>query len=393
MRSEYYLRSARACLAQMIPPSFCGNVRRAHRDRSAGGESGMVEILVLYYSRSGATAELARHVCRGVEGVAGASARRRTGPPVYAENAGPAKPVPASGAPYATLEDLSETHALVLGSPTRFGNMAAPLKHFLDGTASLWLSGVLAGKPAAVFTSTQTMHGGQETTLLSMMLPLLHHGMYLVGLPYTERALNETRAGGTPYGASHVSGPGAVPALTDQAICAAASERMRAGYVPLAQVSALGVGVLEGLPQLQCLCLDDIDQIAGQADWERGIFGLLREMEDAGGRLIAAAQAPPALAHWALADLGSRCAAGAVFQLRVLDENEQQAALQLRARLRGFELPAETLHWLQRRFPRDMRSLYALLDTLDEAALAAQRRLTIPFIREVLRSAAGTRGG
>ena len=177
-----------------------------------------------------------------------------------------------------------------------------------------------------------------------------------------------------------------------QAICAAASERMRAGYVPLAQVSGLGVGVLEGLPQLQCLCLDDIDQVAGRADWERGIFGLLRELEDAGGRLIAAAQAPPALANWALADLGSRCAAGAVFQLRVLDEHEQQAALQLRARLRGFELPAETLLWLQRRFPRDMRSLYALLDTLDEAALAAQRRLTIPFIREVLRSAAGTRG-
>jgi len=176
----------------------------------------MAQILVLYYSRSGATAELARQVCRGVEGVAGASARLRTVPPVYAESAPPAKPVPASGAPYATLEDLSETHALVLGSPTRFGNMAAPLKHFLDGTGSLWLSGVLAGKPAAVFTSTQTMHGGQETTLLSMMLPLLHHGMYLVGLPYTERALNETRAGGTPYGASHVSGPGAVPALTDQ---------------------------------------------------------------------------------------------------------------------------------------------------------------------------------
>src|SRR2546429_4139486 len=184
------------------------------RLRSEG--DGMAEILVLYYSRSGATAELARQVCRGIESIAGASARLGPVPPVYAESAGPAKPVPASGAPYATLEDLSETHALVLGSPTRFGNMAAPLKHFLDGTASLWLSGVLAGKPAAVFTSTQTMHGGQETTLLSMMLPLLHHGMYLVGLPYTERALNETRGGGTPYGASHVSGPGTVPALTDE---------------------------------------------------------------------------------------------------------------------------------------------------------------------------------
>lgn len=174
-----------------------------------------------------------------------------------------------------------------------------------------------------------------------------------------------------------------------QAICAAASERMRAGYLPLAEVAQLGVGVLDGMPQLECLCLDDIDQVAGRADWERAIFGLLRELEDSGGRLIASAQAPPALVNWTLADLGSRCTAGAVFQLRVLDESEQQAALQLRARLRGFELPAETSQWLQRRFPRDMRRLYELLDTLDEAALAAQRRLTIPFIREVLRGRAG----
>jgi NAD(P)H dehydrogenase (quinone) len=134
---------------------------------------------------------------------------------VTAESDAPARPVPASGAPYATLADLTETQGLVLGSPTRFGNMAAPLKHFLDGTGSLWLSGALAGKPAGVFTSTQTLHGGQETTLVSMMLPLLHHGMYLVGLPYTERALNETRSGGTPYGASHVSAPGSAPTLTD----------------------------------------------------------------------------------------------------------------------------------------------------------------------------------
>src|SRR6266853_2567609 len=166
----------------------------------------MAEILVLYYSRSGATAELARHVCRGVEGVAGASARLRTVPPVYAESAGPAKPVPASGAPYATLEDLSETQALALGSPTRFGNMAAPLKHFLDGTGLLWQRGTLAGKPACVFTSTASLHGGQETTLLSMMLPLLHHGMLVIGLPYTQAELNATRAGGTPYGASHFAG-------------------------------------------------------------------------------------------------------------------------------------------------------------------------------------------
>ncbi len=174
----------------------------------------MAEILVLYYSRSGATAELARQVCRGVESVAGASARLRTVPAVSAESEAPARPVPASGAAYATLEDLKQTSALVLGSPTRFGNMAAPLKHFLDGTASLWLTGALAGKPAGVFTSTQTMHGGQEATLLSMMLPLLHHGMYLVGLPYTERALNETSSGGTPYGASHVSGTAAAPVLS-----------------------------------------------------------------------------------------------------------------------------------------------------------------------------------
>jgi NAD(P)H dehydrogenase (quinone) len=166
----------------------------------------MSQVLVLYYSRTGATAELARHVCRGVETVDGASAKLRTVPPVTAESEGPARPVPASGAPYATLEDLREADGLVIGSPTRFGNMAAPLKYFLDGTSSLWLEGALSGKPAAVFTSTQTLHGGQEATLLTMMVPLLHHGMYVVGVPYTERALNETRTGGTPYGASHVSG-------------------------------------------------------------------------------------------------------------------------------------------------------------------------------------------
>jgi NAD(P)H dehydrogenase (quinone) len=196
-----------------------------------------VEILVLYYSRTGATAELARQVCRGVESVAGASARLRTVPPVTAENEAPAKPVPASGAPYATLDDLRDTQGLVLGSPTRFGNMAAPLKYFLDSTASLWLSGALAGKPAGVFTSTQTMHGGQETTLVSMMLPLLHHGMVLVGLPYTERALNETRSGGTPYGASHVSVPGSAPVLTDaeRALAQVLGRRVAALAVQLAR--------------------------------------------------------------------------------------------------------------------------------------------------------------
>jgi DnaA-homolog protein len=172
-----------------------------------------------------------------------------------------------------------------------------------------------------------------------------------------------------------------------QAACAAASEHMRAGYVPLVDVAALGVGVLDGLPQMQCLSLDDVDRVAGQLDWERGIFALLREIEESGARLILAAQVPPALLDWALADLGSRCAAAAVFQLRLLGEEEQHAALQLRARLRGLELPDETWHWLRKRFPRDMRTLYQLLDRLDEAALSAQRRLTVPFIREVLRSA------
>ena len=165
----------------------------------------MSEILVVYYSRQGTTAELARHVCRGVESVAGARSRLRSVPPVSAENERPVKAVPDSGAPYATLADLREADGLILGSPTRFGNMAAPLKHFLDSTSSLWLSGGLADKPAAVFTSTRTQHGGQESTLLSMLLPLLHQGMVLVGLPYTEQALTDTRGGGTPYGASHVA--------------------------------------------------------------------------------------------------------------------------------------------------------------------------------------------
>ena len=176
----------------------------------------MADILVIYYSRSGSTAELARHVGRGIESVAGAAAKLRTVPPVSAQSEAAAEPVPASGAPYATLDDLRHCDGLILGSPTRFGNMAAPLKYFLDGTSSLWLSGALAGKPAAVFTSTQTIHGGQETTLVSMMLPLLHHGMLLVGIPYTERALSDTRAGGTPYGASHVATSDTYTALTDE---------------------------------------------------------------------------------------------------------------------------------------------------------------------------------
>lgn len=166
----------------------------------------MLEILVVYYSRSGATAELARQVCRGIETVAGAKARLRTVPAVTTVISIAEPAIPAAGPPFATHDDLRECAGLVLGSPTRFGNMAAPLKYFIDGTSALWVSGALVNKPAAVFTSTQTMHGGQESTLLSMMLPLLHHGMYLVGLPYTEAALTHTRSGGTPYGASHVVG-------------------------------------------------------------------------------------------------------------------------------------------------------------------------------------------
>ena len=165
----------------------------------------MTEILVLFYSRKGSTAELARQVCRGVESVSGARARLRTVPQVTTVVDQPETPVPLEGPPYASHDDLRECDGLVMGSPTRFGAMAAPLKYFLDGTSALWLTGVLAGKPAGVFTSTQTMHGGQETTLVSMMLPLLHHGMFIVGLPYTEAALNRTRSGGSPYGASHVA--------------------------------------------------------------------------------------------------------------------------------------------------------------------------------------------
>jgi NAD(P)H dehydrogenase (quinone) len=190
-------------------------VSRTRRIRAIGEVERMVEILVLFYSRNGATAELARQVCRGVESVKGVTAKLRTVPAVSAETERPVQPVPETGPAYATLDDLRNASGLVMGSPTRFGNMAAPLKYFLDGTSSLWVSGALINKPAGVFTSTKTMHGGQETTLVSMMLPLLHHGMYLVGLPYTEQALNQTRSGGSPYGASHVSGTETQAALTD----------------------------------------------------------------------------------------------------------------------------------------------------------------------------------
>jgi NAD(P)H dehydrogenase (quinone) len=182
----------------------------------ASAKSTMTEILVLYYSRHGATAEVARHIARGVESVHGVTARLRTVPAVSTNTVATEPAVPPSGPPYATYDDLAQCDGLALGSPTRFGNMAAPLKYFLDGTSSLWLNGALDRKPAAVFTSTSSMHGGQESTLLTMMVPLLHHGMYLVGLPYTAPALNRTRTGGSPYGASHLAVQGAgQPKLSD----------------------------------------------------------------------------------------------------------------------------------------------------------------------------------
>lgn len=174
----------------------------------------MPDILILYYSRTGAVAQLARQVARGVE-EAGATARLRTVPPVTAVTQPQAAAVPDDGPPYVDKKDLAECAGLLLGSPTRFGNMAAPLKHFLDGLGTDWVSGTLVGKPAGVFTSTSTMHGGQESTLLSMMLPLLHHGAVIVGIPFTEPLLNSTTSGGTPYGASHVSGLDGTRPLSD----------------------------------------------------------------------------------------------------------------------------------------------------------------------------------
>jgi NAD(P)H dehydrogenase (quinone) len=175
-----------------------------------------MDVLVLYYSRYGATRSLAECIALGVESVPGVHVRLRTVPPVSTVVETAATPVPPSGSPYAELADLEQCGALAMGSPTRFGNMAAPLKHFLDGTGSLWMSGALAGKPAAVFTSTISLHGGQESTLLSMMLPLLHHGMLIVGLPYTEADLSHTHSGGSPYGASHHSRPDGSQPVTDE---------------------------------------------------------------------------------------------------------------------------------------------------------------------------------
>ena len=163
-------------------------------------------ILVLYYSRTGSVAQLAQYIGRGVERVVGMEARLRTVPPVSTTCEAVDKAIPDSGAPYATLDDLRHCHGLALGSPTRFGNMASPMKYFLDSTSSLWLAGDLVDKPACVFSSSASMHGGQESTLLSMMLPLFHHGMVLLGVPYSQPSLNDTVTGGTPYGVTHVSG-------------------------------------------------------------------------------------------------------------------------------------------------------------------------------------------
>ncbi len=172
------------------------------------------EILVLYYSQHGATRNLAQLIAQGIDSVPGVQARIRTVPKVSSVCEATAPDVPDRGAPYCENRDLEECIGLALGSPTRFGNMAAALKYFLDGTGPLWLSGALSGKPATVFTSTASQHGGQESTLLSMMLPLMHHGMLIVGIPYTESELNKTREGGSPYGASHVAGSKDDPTIT-----------------------------------------------------------------------------------------------------------------------------------------------------------------------------------
>ncbi|MES2369051.1 NAD(P)H:quinone oxidoreductase [Thiobacillus thioparus] len=188
----------------------------------------MTEILVLYYSAGGSVRDMAHLIARGINQVAGASARLRTVPPVAPRTQVAEPPVPDEGAPYVELTDLEQCAGLALGSPTRFGNMAAPLKYFLDTTGALWAKGTLVGKPAAVFTSTASLHGGQETTLTSMMLPLLHHGMLIVGLPYTLAEVNHTESGGTPYGASHWAGAADDKPLTDaeRTLCIALGKRL-----------------------------------------------------------------------------------------------------------------------------------------------------------------------
>lgn len=188
----------------------------------------MKQVLVLFYSRHGSTADMARHIARGVESIPDTEAVLRTVPPISAVCEATADSIPDSGAPYATLDDLKNCDGLALGSPGRFGNMAAPLKYFLEQTSAMWLSGSLSGKPAGVFTSTSSMHGGQESTLLSMITPLLHHGMLISGLPYTDADLISTQSGGTPYGPSHVSGSDSQRPLQDeeQRLCFALGKRL-----------------------------------------------------------------------------------------------------------------------------------------------------------------------
>jgi len=196
----------------------------------------MKEILVLYYSQGGSVREMAQLVARGVESVKDVKARIRTIPKVSANCEATEPDIPASGAPYAELKDLEECIGLAMGSPTRYGNMAAALKYFLDGTVSLWLKGTLIGKPAAVFTSTGSLHGGQESTLLTMMIPLMHHGMVMVGLPYSEPELSATTTGGTPYGASHVAGAADDRPISDdeRKLCIALGKRLAETALKLA---------------------------------------------------------------------------------------------------------------------------------------------------------------
>ena len=196
----------------------------------------MTDILVLYYSQGGAVREMAQTIARGIESVDGAKARIRTVPKVSSNCEATEPEVPEKGAPYVELQDLEDCAGLALGSPTRFGNMAAPMKYFLDGTTSMWLKGALIGKPAAVFTSSGSMHGGNETTLLTMMLPLMHHGMLMLGLPYSEPALGTTTTGGTPYGASHVGGAMDDKLLSDdeKKLCLALGKRLAETAIKLA---------------------------------------------------------------------------------------------------------------------------------------------------------------
>lgn len=188
----------------------------------------MIKILILYFSRFGATAEMAKLIARGVEEIPGCEAILRTVPAISTVTEAVEDSIPPSGPPYVTLEELKDCDGLALGSPTRFGNMAAPLKHFIDTTSGLWISGALVGKPAAVFTSTASLHGGQEATLLSMMLPLLHQGMIITGIPYTEQDLNTTQTGGTPYGASHLAGGDSKNpiSLEEKELCRALGKRL-----------------------------------------------------------------------------------------------------------------------------------------------------------------------